>query len=289
MVTLKKVCPICDKKQTIKVREIDYTRWQQGTVIQRAFPYLGDADRELILTGMCTECWDNLSNPAVYEDEADDIADIFDGMKPCDFTGICPIGLVSHKCYCQCTSAAAAAAAAPIIDDDGVELVDDGECVACDEEDEVPKMPMADTNEFINTVTAVCGNTYKPVVSITMAGQKIQIPSDEKSVSLVLDAISKARGVDAEAVEPLLLRVKLACSGDPRSVAPASAALDVMKIFNVRSVAEDRIHYSTYSFDIWTDRKTFDAKQDELRMLLIKLIRHDIIVHTAYEIVKGAE
>lgn len=42
----------------IPVDPEDYARWQLGEPIQRAMPYLNDADREFIKTGVTQEEWD---------------------------------------------------------------------------------------------------------------------------------------------------------------------------------------------------------------------------------------
>jgi hypothetical protein len=32
--------------------------WKSGRLIQYAFPRMSSNDRELLITGICTECWD---------------------------------------------------------------------------------------------------------------------------------------------------------------------------------------------------------------------------------------
>jgi hypothetical protein len=37
-----------------------YRRWRAGTMVQDAFPLLSSDERELLLSGTCSTCWDNL-------------------------------------------------------------------------------------------------------------------------------------------------------------------------------------------------------------------------------------
>lgn len=51
----------CKKTYTITVFGPDLFAWNQGTHAQSAFPYLSDADRELLfMSGICGECWDKM-------------------------------------------------------------------------------------------------------------------------------------------------------------------------------------------------------------------------------------
>lgn len=53
-----KPCPIC-RKTTDLVLDFDQAmRYQQGALIQNAFPDMDAAERELLITGMCSPCWD---------------------------------------------------------------------------------------------------------------------------------------------------------------------------------------------------------------------------------------
>ena len=60
-VVLSIVCKECDKEIAITVNKIDYDNYLTGTInIQKAFPYLSDDNRELILSGICGKCFDLL-------------------------------------------------------------------------------------------------------------------------------------------------------------------------------------------------------------------------------------
>jgi len=60
--TVVAVCSNCHKSFNIKVNYEGYNTWKSGNgpVIQRAMPYLTAEERELLMGGMCTECWDEV-------------------------------------------------------------------------------------------------------------------------------------------------------------------------------------------------------------------------------------
>lgn len=47
-----------ERTRDIPVDPEDFARWQLGTNIQVAMPYLNDDDREFIMTGVTKEEWD---------------------------------------------------------------------------------------------------------------------------------------------------------------------------------------------------------------------------------------
>ena len=53
-------CPMCGKLQTLIVNKYDYEKWQRGELVQKCFPYLSPKEREVLETGICSECWDNM-------------------------------------------------------------------------------------------------------------------------------------------------------------------------------------------------------------------------------------
>jgi hypothetical protein len=59
-ITIEKICPSCKKKSSVTVEKADYERWRAGTVIQNAFPYLSNDEREVLQSGICPICWDKL-------------------------------------------------------------------------------------------------------------------------------------------------------------------------------------------------------------------------------------
>ena len=54
------VCPFCGRSHTILVRGEDYFAWQGGKCAQDAFPYLSADEREMLISGICPQCWDNM-------------------------------------------------------------------------------------------------------------------------------------------------------------------------------------------------------------------------------------
>lgn len=70
MISIDTECPMCGSAKVITVPFDHYNRWTHGTLIQDAFPYLDDADRERIKTGICNDCWNNMFSSD--EDEEDD-------------------------------------------------------------------------------------------------------------------------------------------------------------------------------------------------------------------------
>jgi hypothetical protein len=60
------ICPECHKKTTLSVIEDEYKSWKQGTLIQNAFPNLTPEERELLMTGICNNCWETMFDD--YED-----------------------------------------------------------------------------------------------------------------------------------------------------------------------------------------------------------------------------
>lgn len=86
------VCPFCGKATTIQVVEEDYCAWKfDGVHIQNAMPYLPANVREMLISGVCDECQDELFAPFEEDDsEPDDIDDDcgFDPYEGC-FTYDC--------------------------------------------------------------------------------------------------------------------------------------------------------------------------------------------------------
>ena len=59
------LCPICHKEHSVYVEKDDYYRWLRGTHVQNAFSYLNAAEREILISGTCSECWDNMFKEVV--------------------------------------------------------------------------------------------------------------------------------------------------------------------------------------------------------------------------------
>ena len=54
-------CPICGQFQTLYVEKDDYLTWMsKNTHVQDTFSYLTPSQREILISGTCPKCWDNL-------------------------------------------------------------------------------------------------------------------------------------------------------------------------------------------------------------------------------------
>ena len=50
-------CPFCGHANEVEVNEDDYFDWQDGMLVQDAFPYLSANEREMLISGICPTCW----------------------------------------------------------------------------------------------------------------------------------------------------------------------------------------------------------------------------------------
>ena len=66
---IEKICPHCHKLQTLEVDDSQYYDWMAGKNIQRAFPNLSADQREILMSGICPECWEDIFG----EDDEEDI------------------------------------------------------------------------------------------------------------------------------------------------------------------------------------------------------------------------
>lgn len=53
-------CPGCKIRHRVAVEEDDFYEWKGGKLIQDAFPYLTPEQREMMITGYCKKCWQDL-------------------------------------------------------------------------------------------------------------------------------------------------------------------------------------------------------------------------------------
>lgn len=60
MIRIEKKCSVCGSDHFIMVREEDFNKWHSGYSIQEAMPYLSAGAREILLSGICSECFDSL-------------------------------------------------------------------------------------------------------------------------------------------------------------------------------------------------------------------------------------
>lgn len=59
-VIVETYCPICHTSHNIEVEENDYLDWCEGKPTYDSFPYLSANDREMLITGVCPTCWDEM-------------------------------------------------------------------------------------------------------------------------------------------------------------------------------------------------------------------------------------
>ena len=64
MITMTSVvavpCRRCQKVTDLQVDLEKFVAWQQGELIQEAFPELDADQRELLISGICPKCWDEM-------------------------------------------------------------------------------------------------------------------------------------------------------------------------------------------------------------------------------------
>ena len=72
-VTVITACPFCGHANEVEVNEMDYLDWQDGMLVQEAFPYLSADEREMLISGICPTCWAKmfLTEEEEEEDESD--------------------------------------------------------------------------------------------------------------------------------------------------------------------------------------------------------------------------
>ena len=63
---VKVTCPFCGYESVIVVNEKDFYAWQNGKLVQKAFPYLNAAQRETLISDICEKC----QNKIFGEEEA---------------------------------------------------------------------------------------------------------------------------------------------------------------------------------------------------------------------------
>lgn len=57
---LEAKCDRCAENHQLRVNEQDYIDWQNGKHIQDAMPYIPAEAREVLISGICGECFDDL-------------------------------------------------------------------------------------------------------------------------------------------------------------------------------------------------------------------------------------
>ena len=60
MYTIETYCPFCGKPHTVNVHAADWHAFEDGALVQDAFPYLSANERELLISGICPTCWNSM-------------------------------------------------------------------------------------------------------------------------------------------------------------------------------------------------------------------------------------
>lgn len=55
--TIRRVCNSCNEMHQLEVYKEDVIDWENGKLIQEAMPYLPADARELLISGICGECF----------------------------------------------------------------------------------------------------------------------------------------------------------------------------------------------------------------------------------------
>lgn len=70
-IEVSNVCPITKKSWSVWVHPQDKKNWENGYLVQVAFPYLTPGEREMFISGISTEGWDLISPEGNEEGEED--------------------------------------------------------------------------------------------------------------------------------------------------------------------------------------------------------------------------
>ena len=58
--TVTRDCVFCAEHQVVSIPKVSYDLWKDGVFIQKAWPQGSAGDREMLISGVCSECWDSL-------------------------------------------------------------------------------------------------------------------------------------------------------------------------------------------------------------------------------------
>ena len=53
-------CPFCGYVSAVCVKVMDYADWKMGGLAQNCFPYLDVSEREILISGLCPKCQDEV-------------------------------------------------------------------------------------------------------------------------------------------------------------------------------------------------------------------------------------
>ena len=55
-----RACQLCHETKEIHCTDEQYRRWLDGELIQRAMPDVPKGERELLISGICDQCFDRI-------------------------------------------------------------------------------------------------------------------------------------------------------------------------------------------------------------------------------------
>lgn len=61
-ICITNICPFCGDLSQVLVNEEDYKKYLEGEMVQNCFPYLNATEREVIISGICPTCQNNIFN-----------------------------------------------------------------------------------------------------------------------------------------------------------------------------------------------------------------------------------
>ena len=60
MLRLMVDCPFCGKTSYVEVKQADFDAWEAGALAQDVFEYLTATEREILISGLCEDCQNNI-------------------------------------------------------------------------------------------------------------------------------------------------------------------------------------------------------------------------------------
>lgn len=81
-IRIETVCPFCGRVNEVIVENSDFIDWQFNAYhVQDAFPYLTAEEREVLISGICKDCWYNTFHEEEEEDDEPDF-NLDEGFDP---------------------------------------------------------------------------------------------------------------------------------------------------------------------------------------------------------------
>lgn len=65
-------CPFCGETSVVEVPMDGFIQWQDGALVQDAFPNLSADVREQLVSGICPSCWDSMFSDDDEDEDYDD-------------------------------------------------------------------------------------------------------------------------------------------------------------------------------------------------------------------------